>query len=49
METNCNKEQYEAPSVTVVEVKMEGYLLQMSATRKGGGYGDEYDLDAIIP
>ena len=48
MGTNCNKIHYEAPSVTVVEVKMGDYILQMSGFREGGGYGDEFDLDTFI-
>ena len=48
METNCIQ-LYEVPSVTAVEVTMDGYILQMSGTREGGGYGNEFDLDAILP
>lgn len=39
METNCNKELYEAPSVTVVEVKGEGVVCGSPST-KDYNYGN---------
>jgi len=45
METN-NKEQYEAPSATIVEVKSEGHVCLSDGVRATrNGYGDAIEED----
>jgi hypothetical protein len=45
METN-NKEQYEAPSATIVEVKSEGHVCLSDGVRAArDGYGDAVEED----
>ena len=45
METN-NKEQYEAPSATIVEVKSEGHVCLSDGVRAArNGYGEAVEYD----